>query len=207
MPEGSVEHGNDGTALDDDSGMLGLGPGVVRLLPYTPRWAVLYQHEVEVLYRAFGNQLVDIEHFGSTAVPGIHAKPILDLLGGVVQIDDPEPYQSSLAAVGYEYAWWIDLPDHLVFGKGRPRTHLLYLVEHGGLAWRDGVRFRNALRDTPELAVEYDTFKRALLERYATDPPAYTQAKMTFIQRVLGHGAGPSPVARPRRSRSRRARR
>jgi GrpB-like predicted nucleotidyltransferase (UPF0157 family) len=131
-----------------------------------------------------------IEHYGSTAVPGLPAKPILDLLVGTDQFGDPVPFVTRLAPLGYEYASWAGVPGHQVFGRGRPRTHLLHLVPFGGPAWQRALGFRDRLRADSTLRDEYAALKHALAERYPTDRAQYTAEKASFIDRVVGPPMG-----------------
>ena len=166
--------------------MPGVPHGVVRLAEWTPRWAELFVSEAERLRDALGSLALGIEHYGSTSVPGLAAKPILDILVGVPQISDAGPYVTKLAPLGYAYAAGAGVPEHLVFGRGAARTHLLHLVLHGGPAWRRGLRFRDALRSDPRLAAEYLRLKQELAGRYPTERGEYTAAKTAFIEQVLG---------------------
>lgn len=171
---------------------LGLERGLVRLVPHDPRWAGLYREEAARLRAALGDLLVDVQHYGSTSIPGIRAKPILDILAGVRRADDVLGRLPELEALGYEHAHWAGVPGHHVFGKGKPRTHLLHVVEHGGPDWRENLFFRDQLRARPELAAEYDALKRRLAQAHAADRPRYTAAKTDFIQRIRRQA--PAPV-------------
>jgi ribosomal-protein-alanine N-acetyltransferase len=164
--------------------VLGLRRGAVRLVPHTPRWAELYREEEARLRAALDGVLVDVQHFGSTAVPGIHAKPILDVLLAVRRMDDVFERLPQLEALGYEYVPGAGVPGHHVFGKAQPRTHLLHVVEHGGPSWRENLWFRDRLRAEPALAAEYDTLKAQLARAHPGDRARYTAEKSAFIQRI-----------------------
>jgi GrpB-like predicted nucleotidyltransferase (UPF0157 family) len=126
-----------------------------------------------------------IEHCGSTSIPDVPAKPILDILVGT-----PEPLRNlsikdALAPLGYEHATWAGVPGHEVFGKGDPRTHLVHVVPLRGSAWRRMLHFRDALPSDAELAAQYGALKRALAARYPNDRSAYTDGKAEFVARIL----------------------
>jgi hypothetical protein len=95
---------------------------------------------------------------------------------------------AALVPLGYEYAPWAGVPEHLVFGRGRVRTHLVHVVEHGGPAWQRALRFRDALRADAALAAAYADLKAALALRYPAERARYTAAKAAFIERVLAGG-------------------
>jgi GrpB-like predicted nucleotidyltransferase (UPF0157 family) len=174
--------------------VLGLRHRAVRLAPYTRAWADLYEEEARRIRQAIGEYLVALEHFGSTSVPGMPAKPILDLLGGVRRLEDAQQCAEPLAAIGYEDAGTHVIAGQHIFGRSREplragaaaeRTHLLHLVEYGSSHWTDNIAFRNALRAEPELAREYAALKQELAARYPAERPFYTAAKTEFVRKVL----------------------
>jgi GrpB-like predicted nucleotidyltransferase (UPF0157 family) len=171
--------------LPVDPALPGLTHGTVRLVEWTPRWAELFEVEAERLSEALGDLAIAIEHYGSTSVPGLVAKPLLDILVGGPDATDPLPYIAALTPLGYDYAPHAGVPEHLVFGRGTARTHLLHAVRYGGKAWRRGLAFRDALRADPKLREEYAALKRGLAERHAADRSRYTDAKSAFVDRVL----------------------
>ncbi|HEX6533459.1 MAG TPA: GrpB family protein [Gemmatimonadaceae bacterium] len=175
--------------MDDE--VLGLAHRRVRLAEPTPRWAELYAEEAERLRAALGRWAPVIEHCGSTSVPGVPAKPILDILVGVPAPIDLRGVADALAPLGYAHAPDAGVPGHEVFGRGDPRTHLLHVVPLHGPAWDRMLRFRDALRADPALAAEYATLKRALAREFPEDRPAYTDRKAGFIARVLGEPSAP----------------
>lgn len=170
-----------------DGHALGLARGQVRLVEATARWGTLYAEEAARLAGALAAYRPHIEHCGSTSVPGLPAKPILDLLVGVPEPVDVVGLVDALRPLGYEHATWAGVPGHEVFGRGEPRTHLLHVVPAEGPSWRRMLRFRDVLRAQPTLAAEYAQLKRALAARHPDDRAAYTDAKSEFVARVL-HG-------------------
>jgi GrpB-like predicted nucleotidyltransferase (UPF0157 family) len=172
-------------------GVLGLAQTQVRLHPPTPLWAQLYAEEAARLRIALEPMLVKIEHYGSTSLIGIQAKPILDILAGIEHLDDGPALIAPLAALGYDYAGADVVPGHHIFGKGEARTHLLHIVEYGSPIWREALQFRDALRANLKLAHEYEALKIALSEQYAECRAEYTAAKASFIQSVLARLEAP----------------
>ena len=170
--------------------VLGLERGAVRLAPHTARWAALYAEEEARLRAALEGVLVDVQHFGSTSIPGIHAKPILDILAGVRNRDDVFARRPQLQALGYGYVPGAGVPGHHVFGKGEPRTHLLHVVEHGSRDWTENLWFRDRLRADPALAAEYDALKLRLAQAHPGERARYTEAKSDFVQRIRRQAPG-----------------
>ena len=166
-------------------GVLGLAQTQVRLHEPTPLWAGLYRAEEARLKAALGPALVAVEHYGSTSVGGIKAKPIIDILAGVARLEDGPALIAPLAALGYDYAGDKVVPGHHIFGKGEERTHLLHVVEYGSPIWTEALCFRDALRGDDRLAREYEALKVVLSGKYAERRADYTAAKASFIQAVL----------------------
>ena len=170
---------------DKHFGVLGLAQTQVRLHDPTPLWAGLYCEEEAQLRAALGPAFLAVEHYGSTSVGGIKAKPIIDILAGIARLEDGPTLIAPLAALGYDYAGDKIVPGHHIFGKGEARTHLLHVVEYKSAIWDEALRFRDALRADPHLALEYEALKITLSEKYAERRADYTAAKASFIQAVL----------------------
>jgi GrpB-like predicted nucleotidyltransferase (UPF0157 family) len=118
-------------------------------------------------------------------VPGLEAKPVIDVLAGVESLEASRACFDPLAKLGYLYAPY--RAEMHWFCKPHPsrRTHHLHLVPTGSRRFRDELAFRDALRASPETAAEYATLKHGLARRFADDREAYTDAKSDFIRRVL----------------------
>lgn len=160
----------------------------IRLLPYDPSWADKFAREQAILEEAIGTWAKGgIHHIGSTAVPGLDAKPIIDLLVGVDSLEASRACFDPLAKVGYLYAPYRREEMHW-FCKPHPsrRSHHLHLAPTDSRRFRDELAFRDHLRADRETADEYATLKHDLAERFADDREAYTDAKADFIRRALG---------------------
>src|SRR4029079_9203276 len=129
-----------------DPALPGVPRGVVWLAEPTARWAELFAEEAVRLRAALGPLAVDVEEYGSTSVPDLRAKPILDILVGARDPVEPGPFVTALAPLGYEYVPKAGVPDHLVFGCGVARTRLVHVVAHDSDVWRRALRFRDSLR-------------------------------------------------------------
>lgn len=159
----------------------------IRLVPYDPSWPRRFEQERAALEEAIGAWAPGgIHHVGSTAVPGLDAKPIVDILVGVDSLDASRACFEPLARLEYVHAPYRPEEMHW-FCKPHPsrRTHHLHLVPTDSRRFRDELAFRDRLRASPEVAAEYAALKRDLAERFADDREAYTDAKGDFIRAAL----------------------
>jgi GrpB-like predicted nucleotidyltransferase (UPF0157 family) len=159
----------------------------VQLAPYDPSWPNRFESERVALEEAIGKWATGgIHHVGSTAVPELDAKPIVDILVGVEGLDESRACFDPLAKLDYFYAPYLAGEMHW-FCKPHPRrrTHHLHLVPTSSARFRDELAFRDRLRDDREAATAYQALKHRLAERFANDREAYTEAKSDFIQRAL----------------------
>jgi len=168
---------------------LGLPRGTVRLAASDPRWPGLFASEARRLAEAVhqaGLAPLQLEHVGSTAVPGLVAKPILDMLAGTSSGAAWQPYIAIFVALGYEPRGPQGVAERelLVLGAETARTHHLNLVVAGGRFWRDHIVFRDRLRGDPALAGAYAALKRDLALRHADNREAYTAGKRAFVDDV-----------------------
>jgi GrpB-like predicted nucleotidyltransferase (UPF0157 family) len=165
---------------------LGVEFPFVRLSPYTPDWARAFADERDRIASVIGSHVLDIQHVGSTSIPGLSAKPIIDIAIAVPTLEVAELLRPQMAEIGYDYAGDGGVPGQRIYGRGpRLRTHLVHAVISQGQAWSEYMSFRDTLRRDPALTQEYDTLKRSLAEKYPDDRPSYTAAKGKFIEKVL----------------------
>jgi len=160
----------------------------VKLIPHQAAWAELLRQEAERLRAALGDQVVRIEHAGSTSVPGLDAKPILDIVVAVRDMTEVAAFEQALRPLGYVHQVENDQPGRLYFPKRLPddrSTHHLNITELGTECWLTHVAFRDYLRDHPESREEYRKLKLDLGRRHSTDRAAYQEGKRAFIERVL----------------------
>jgi GrpB-like predicted nucleotidyltransferase (UPF0157 family) len=140
-----------------------------------------------------------LEHIGSTSVPGLCAKPVLDVLLGVSSLGDVEASISALASAGFMYrpSYEVAIPDRRYFVRPEGETVRVHLhaVLLGGPLWQQHLYFRNALRKEPLLLEQYAVLKRALAAAHAGDKAAYTEAKAPFIRQVLASNSPRSTSA------------
>lgn len=163
------------------------GDAGLEIVAYDPAWPALFETERILLASALAPWIVaPIEHIGSTAVPGLAAKPVIDIMAPVHTLAASCPALAAAAEVGYLHAPYKADEMHW-FCKPSPshRTHHLHLVPHGSPAWAQRLRWRNALRRDAALAAQYAALKRRLAQQHRTDREAYTQAKGPFIETTL----------------------
>ncbi|WP_232688413.1 GrpB family protein [Halobacterium zhouii] len=167
--------------------MVGLERGTVELEPYDPAWREAYETEVECLRTIVGGRVRSFEHVGSTAVEGLPAKPVVDLLAVVDDPDETDTLVDVLESNGYEHRPNDDVPDRVFLAKGPPenRTHYLSLVERDSDCYREQVAFRDHLREHPNVAEEYAGLKRELAAEHGDDRAAYTAKKSAFVEQIL----------------------
>lgn len=179
---------------------LGLRRHVVSVVEHDPAWAARFAEEAQVIRRAAGPLAREVEHVGSTAVPGLVAKPILDIAVAVRAAGDIEEVVRRLVGEGY-----LDLGDqgreggYLLARESEPgtRTVHLHIVPFEDEQWAGYLSFRDALRRDARLREEYDVLKRALAAQYSQDREQYTRAKHEFIRRALSPDVPPESVDAP----------
>lgn len=152
---------------------------------YDPRWVELFAAERQRLLAACGSLTCHIEHVGGTSIPGMCAKPVLDIAAGRPGRGSADGYVAALEQAGYECRGERGLPGRLFFRRGQPVAYHLHLVEYGGPLWRDLRAFRDHLIASPEVAREFADVKRRLAERCSRDRDAYVEAKAGYVQQVL----------------------
>lgn len=165
--------------------MLGLTPGTVTLSEYDPQWPEHFRVEEVRLRAALGDRLLSVEHIGSTSVPGMIAKPMIDMLVGLRTLGDLASIVPVMESLGYQYKGEFGIPDRHFFTLNDPTTHHVHMVFHGGPFWRLNVLFRDHLRNHPHEARAYEALKRELAVKFANNREAYTKGKDAFIRSML----------------------
>lgn len=174
----------------DDSSLARAISEEVHLEPHDSRWAGQFVIERDRLLDLLPGHFTAIEHIGSTAVPRLAAKPVIDLIAGVGSIGEADALLHSLCSHGYETSAEFNatLQDRrwlMRHAAGR-RTHHLHLVVFGSDLWVRWLQFRDLLRSDPGIAARYGSLKHELAARHRHDREAYTRAKAAFIEDSLG---------------------
>lgn len=171
---------------------LGLESGIVRLVDYDVRWPELFAAEAQRILDHCGALPLLLEHIGGTSIPGICAKPILDMAAGRPADASMEEYVAALTRAGYEHRGERGIPGRQYFRRGSPRAYHVHLVEHGGPLWRDYLAFRHYLRTHPDEARRFAEIKRALATRFASDRQGYMDAKSAHVEEIIRLAAATS---------------
>jgi GrpB-like predicted nucleotidyltransferase (UPF0157 family) len=164
---------------------LGLESGVVRLVEYDARWPALFTAEQQRLRAACRSLPLRLEHIGGTSIPGMCAKPVLDILAGRPHEALVQDYVAALTRAGYEHRGERGVPGREYFRRGRPRAYHLHLVEDDSPMWREYLAFRDYLRARPDAARQFSVLKRTLAARFPRDREAYLNAKSAGVQEIL----------------------
>ena len=165
--------------------MLGLPSGEVQLSRYEAGWRTLFLEEAERLRARIGGYVLDIQHIGSTSIPGMPAKPILDI--GIAVTDFEEAFRCvpPMEELEYIYKGENGIPRRHYFVKGDPRTHHVHVLEIESQEWRNHLFFRDYLTGNPQAALEYARLKEDLVKRLPADREAYQAGKDGFIREIL----------------------
>ena len=170
----------------------------VHIVPYDSTWPRAFEVERARLATILGPWLAGpIEHIGSTAVPGLTAKPVIDIMAGVQALETSRPAIAAATELGYRY-WPYQADIEHWFCKPSPafRTHHLHLIPVGTPQWLRPIAFRNYLRAHAQVAHEYAVLKQRLAQEHRLDRERYTDSKRPFMDRVTeialewGHSSG-----------------
>lgn len=166
---------------------LGVGRYEVTLRPYHSQWPQLFEREKMALMEVLGHLPVYIEHVGSTAVPGLCAKPALDILIGGQSMAQLAQAIPNLERMGYMHKPKSSTPGHIFMAKGLEdaRTHYLHLLRHQSLEWQKYIYFRDYLIQHPQKQQEYARLKEDLARRFPNNRAKYTNGKQAFINKAL----------------------
>ena len=168
--------------------MIGLKRHTVQVVEHHPSWAALAADACQEARRVCGNRLADLQHVGSTSVPDLPAKPILDIAAAVATLDAIPELVQRLTGIGYIYRGnGGDEGGHLFVRESSPdvRTIHLHVVEHNGTQWRNYLLFRDLLRQNPGIRKQYAELKQELGNRFRDDRKSYTASKHDFIRGIL----------------------
>lgn len=165
----------------------------IAVVDYDPHWPLSFEAERAELDRLLAPWLADgVHHIGSTAIAGLSAKPIIDMMAGISDLSAARAAIPVLEEHGYRHAphraeaLWFHKPQHDELAE---RTHQLHLTEPGSALWRERLTFRDALREDRALRDEYQALKLRLAGAHGEDIKAYTADKRAFVTRVLAmHG-------------------
>ena len=157
----------------------------VRLEQNYETWKKIYKEEKDTLEKVFGPNTFTIEHIGSTAVPGLAAKPIVDIAVGVEKFSDLDKYMDELKSL-YSVREQKDKDELLLVKEDGEITYILiHVMPISSDRYKNVIKFRDTLINNPEVLKEYEELKTKLAEKYSNDRKAYTASKNEFITEVL----------------------
>ena len=161
--------------------------GPIVLAPHNAAWAAAFEREAAAIVDALADLYITVHHIGSTAIPGIVAKPVIDMLGVVPEVEALDVHAHRLAALGYEACGEFGIPGRRYFRKTSPdrvRTHQLHAFAAGSPEAERHLAFRDYLRAVPAEAIAYEALKQDLARRCGADANAYGDGKTEFIRAV-----------------------
>lgn len=159
----------------------------ISMVPHDPTWHRKFQREAEQLTAVLGSNAVAVHHIGSTAIPAIYAKPIIDLLLVVQDLAALDEKQPWMEALGYEALGEFGIPGRRYFrrdNKSGDRTHQVHAFQNGSSQIRRHLAFRDYMLTHPDAAQAYSDLKRELAAKYPSDSEAYMDGKDEFIQEI-----------------------
>ena len=189
IPVGALPEKNSKSAMvrRNNKSMIGLKRGTVKLIRYNPKWRQSFQYEQKKLSKVFGRDALEIQHVGSTAIPEILAKPIIDIALIVPSLRKAKSYEIKLKEIGYEMKKNDTRKERLFFTKGpeEKRTHYLHIGEIGSGYAEDMILFRDYLCNHKNTAREYSELKAKLAEKYKNTREIYTAKKEKLVKDII----------------------
>jgi len=166
------------------------------IVDYDPRWPLIFEEEKRRVLGAIGHKVFALEHIGSTAVPGLGAKPIVDMMAGVRSSEDADECVRLLQPLGYndvtpepENPEWFYCLGTRAHGQREGEYIHLHLVKYLSDHWARQLLFRDYLRTHPEVALQYFELKKLYAAQYGADRQGYTDAKTKFIESVVAQAS------------------
>jgi GrpB-like predicted nucleotidyltransferase (UPF0157 family) len=179
----------------------------ILLLDYDPAWTQLFADERARILEAAGEWIIAVEHIGSTSIPGIAAKPIIDIAAGLSDLAESYKTITPLTEIGYRCLGEYGIPERIYFrkpadsvgpgqgGRGPERTHQIHMFATSHAEWVRHLAFRDYLRSHPDAVRDYEALKKRLAVEHAADIEAYAEAKSEFVEGII-RLAGAPPRAR-----------
>ena len=160
-------------------------PEPIVLLPHDPRWLQSAADECRRIAAACGSVVLRVEHIGSTSVPGLIAKPILDMMPVLRDFEDGFACVEPMRALGYWYAGDYGIAGRHLFVKGAPRTHHAHFLVEGSKEAIRHIAVRDTLRARPDLAARYAALKTDLAAQFGSNREGYAMSKSAFMRELF----------------------
>ncbi len=165
--------------------ILGFGDDIIQLVEYQKSWDYRFQFESAMILLALGDLIKGIEHIGSTAIPGIIAKPIIDILIGIDDLKGVFTHMNVLEVLDYSYTAEGGDIKRLFFKKGSPRLFHIHFVEFESKEWRNHILFRDILQQDKGKRFRYQQLKIELAKKFPTERSKYVEGKSAFINQII----------------------
>lgn len=152
--------------------------------PYNKEWPMMYKEEVDRILPILKNEIIAMYHIGSTSIPGMWAKPIIDILLEVRDITKIDEYDEAMICIGYEPRGELGIPGRRYFSREEPmdvRTHHIHAFQSGNVGIERHLAFRDFMIAHPKAAEEYSDLKRELARKYPLDIDSYIEGKEAFV--------------------------
>lgn len=157
----------------------------VEVCSYSKKWSYMFTEEVEKLKLIFGNEIVEIHHIGSTSVPGLSAKPIIDIMPIVSNINQIDKYNQEMQAIGYEPKGENGIPGRRYFQKGGDnRSHHVHIYQIGSYEIIRHLAFRDYLQTHPNEKKSYGELKEKLAKQFPYDIESYIRGKEHLVREI-----------------------
>ena len=157
----------------------------VEVVPYNLNWTGLFQDECNKIKYLFGSEIIEIHHIGSTSIPNLHAKPVIDIIAEVKNIQNIDQYNQKMAQIGYEAMGENGIANRRFFMKGgNNRTHHIHVFETGNVEIIRHLAFRDYMLAHPDEARRYGLLKKELAEKYPFDIESYINGKNDYIKEI-----------------------
>ncbi|MBO1580680.1 GrpB family protein [Bacillus sp. XF8] len=160
--------------------------------PYNSNWHTEFMKEKEKFITLLKKEILAIEHIGSTSIEGLGAKPLIDMMIGVENLNVVNQWIDPLQTIGYEYVFHKEFPNRRFFRKGKWRagTHHLHVYMYESEEWNNNLLFREFLRKNEWARAEYRQVKQDLAAKYPFDRVAYTKGKSPYIEKIISIAQG-----------------
>jgi len=167
--------------------MIGIDKNLVTLCPYSEEWKILFENEKMNLYNCIKEYIIDIQHVGSTSINGIYAKPIIDMVIVIEDLNDGFKLIDDIESMGYHFKGNLGKSNRFFFWKGTEgnNTHNLHIVEYGDKNWENLILFRDSMNNHADYRDRYCSLKMELADKYKDDRRTYTERKSNFILNVI----------------------
>jgi GrpB-like predicted nucleotidyltransferase (UPF0157 family) len=157
----------------------------VEVKPYNEQWSSIFEEEANILHKIFGSEIIDIQHIGSTSVNGLKAKPIIDIMLVVSDINRIDEFNTPMVSIGYEPKGENGIPQRRYFQKGGDnRTHHVHIFQLGNFEIDRHLAFRDYLQAHPDIAKKYGDLKEDLSKRFPCDIESYIKGKEQLILEI-----------------------